>query len=139
MSDHRIVEAGNVVIQPNFSLLLLPGVQFVRYGSTAVVTRFPKSTITHLRLEVAISICRHRRGVHLILQKPGNHTVLAHGNHCAIEAVVLARVGVGAIRLHLVGGAGGIGGDVVDHGLHQIAHLAAFGVATTANGGGVYF
>ncbi len=47
-----------------------------------------------------------------------------HGHHCATEAVVLAGVGVRAIRFHLVGGAGVVGGDVIDLGLHHIPPLA---------------
>ena len=58
------------------------------------------------------------------MQQPGEHAILAHGHHRAIEAVVFARVGVTAIGLHLVGGAGVVGGHIIYLRLDHVTPLA---------------
>ena len=99
----------------------MAGVQLVRHRGAIRMAHLAIGAIPYLRLEAAIGVGGHGGGVHLVslapparagVQQPGERAILAHGDHRAIEAVVFARVGIAAIGLHLVGGAGVVGGHI---------------------------
>lgn len=56
VGNYRVIEACQIIVQPNFNLLLLAGVQLVRYGSADTVTHLAKSRITHFGIKATIRV-----------------------------------------------------------------------------------
>ena len=56
VGNYRVIEAYQIIVQPNFNLLLLAGVQRVRYGSADTVMHLAKSRITHFGIKATIPV-----------------------------------------------------------------------------------